>query len=71
MAVYGDAPYGTTPTDTSETDATPAFVDTVNADPAVSTVVHVGDIHSGKQFCTERPATRWTTRAATRWPTWR
>src|SRR6478609_523417 len=52
-AVYGDAPYGTTPTDTSETDATPAFIDAVNADPAVSTVVHVGDIHSGKQFCTE------------------
>ena len=25
-AVYGDAPYGTTPTDTSETDATPAFI---------------------------------------------
>jgi hypothetical protein len=53
MAVYGDAPYGTTPTDTSETDATPAFIDAVNADPAVSAVVHVGDIHSGKQFCTE------------------
>jgi hypothetical protein len=53
MAVYGDAPYGTTPTDTTETDATPAFVDAVNADPTVSTVVHVGDIHSGKQFCTE------------------
>jgi hypothetical protein len=52
-AVYGDAPYGTSPTDTSETDATPAFVDAVNADPAVSTVVHVGDIHSGKQYCTE------------------
>jgi hypothetical protein len=53
LAVYGDAPYGTTPTDTSETDATPAFIDAVNADPDVSTVVHVGDIHSGKQFCTE------------------
>jgi hypothetical protein len=52
-AVYGDAPYGTTPTDTSETEATPAFIDAVNADPDVSTVVHVGDIHSGKQFCTE------------------
>jgi hypothetical protein len=52
-AVYGDAPYGTTPTDTSETAATPAFIDTVNADPRVSTVVHVGDIHSGKQYCTE------------------
>ena len=53
MAVYGDAPYGTTPADTSETDATPAFIAAVNADPDVSTVLHVGDIHSGKQFCTE------------------
>lgn len=53
LAVYGDAPYGTTPTDTSETDATPAFIDFVNADHDVSLVVHVGDIHSGKQYCTE------------------
>ena len=52
-AVYGDAPYGTTPTDTSETDATPAFIHAVNADKAVSTVVHVGDIHSGSQYCTQ------------------
>jgi hypothetical protein len=52
-AVYGDAPYGVNPTDTSETDATPAFIDAVNADPDVSTVVHVGDIHSGKQYCTQ------------------
>ncbi len=52
-AVYGDAPYGVNPTDTSETDATPAFIDAVNADPDVSTVIHVGDIHSGKQYCTE------------------
>jgi hypothetical protein len=53
LAVYGDAPYVTTPTDTSQTLATPAFVAAVNADPAVSLVLHVGDIHSGKQFCTE------------------
>jgi hypothetical protein len=52
-AVYGDAPYGVNPTDTSETDATPAFINAVSADPDVSTVVHVGDIHSGKQYCTE------------------
>jgi hypothetical protein len=52
-AVYGDAPYGLSPTDTSQTDATPAFIAAVNADPDVSTVVHVGDIHSGKQYCTE------------------
>jgi hypothetical protein len=51
-AVYGDAPYGTKPTDTSQTIATPSFVSAVNADPAVSLVLHVGDIHSGKQFCT-------------------
>ena len=53
LAVYGDAPYGTTPTDTAEFEATPAFIDSVNADPDVSSAVHVGDIHSGKQYCTE------------------
>jgi hypothetical protein len=52
LAVYGDAPYGTSPTDTSEFDATPAFIANVNADPDVSSVIHVGDIHSGKQYCT-------------------
>ncbi|MEK2494379.1 hypothetical protein WN990_33020 [Kitasatospora purpeofusca] len=52
LAVYGDAPYGTSPSDTSEFLATPAFIANVNADPDVSTVVHVGDIHSGKQYCT-------------------
>src|SRR4051794_38323410 len=52
-AVYGDAPYGTTPTDTTETDATPAFISAVNADKAVSAVLHVGDIHSGSQYCTQ------------------
>ncbi|MCE9571554.1 MAG: metallophosphoesterase [Deltaproteobacteria bacterium] len=53
IAVYGDAPYGTSPTDTSQLAATPAFIDAVNADPDVSLVVHVGDIHAGKQYCTE------------------
>jgi hypothetical protein len=52
MAVYGDAPYGANKDDTTQTTATPAFVDDVNADPDVSTVIHVGDIHSGKQYCT-------------------
>jgi hypothetical protein len=32
LAVYGDAPYGTTPTDTVEFQKTAAFIDTVNAD---------------------------------------
>jgi Calcineurin-like phosphoesterase len=53
LAVYGDAPYGTTPTDTAEFQATPAFIDSINADPKVDLVLHVGDIHSGKQFCTQ------------------
>jgi hypothetical protein len=53
VAVYGDSPYGGSPTDDSQTLATPAFIDSINADPNVSLVLHVGDIHSGKQFCTE------------------
>lgn len=53
IAVYGDAPYGTTPTDTAEFNATPDFIDSINADPDVGLVIHVGDIHSGKQYCTE------------------
>ena len=53
IAVYGDAPYGTNPTDNSEFLATPAFIGSINADHDVRFVVHVGDIHSGKQFCTE------------------
>jgi hypothetical protein len=53
FAVYGDAPYGTTPTDEIQLDLTPAFIATVNADPAIDLVLHVGDIHSGKQYCTE------------------
>ncbi|MCU1504040.1 MAG: hypothetical protein JWM12_3394 [Ilumatobacteraceae bacterium] len=53
LAIYGDAPYGTTPADTAELAATPAFIESINADPDVRGVVHVGDIHSGKQFCTE------------------
>jgi hypothetical protein len=53
VAVYGDAPYGTSNTDTAEFQATPAFIDSVNSDPQVGLVAHVGDIHSGKQYCTE------------------
>jgi hypothetical protein len=53
LAVYGDAPYGVSPTDDSETQLTRGFIASVNADPKVDLVVHVGDIHSGKQYCTE------------------
>ena len=53
LAVYGDSPYGLTPTDTTQTDKTASFVAAINADPKVDLVLHVGDIHSGKQYCTE------------------
>jgi hypothetical protein len=53
LAVYGDSPYGTTPTDTVQTVLTPHFISAVNADRKIDLVLHVGDIHSGKQYCTE------------------
>jgi hypothetical protein len=59
LAVYGDAPYGNTPYRTDsppdshwQQDMTPDFIDMINEDSAVSQVIHVGDIHSGKQACT-------------------
>src|SRR3954465_6740574 len=52
LAVYGDAPYGPTQADTAQFEATPAFIDVVNADPKGRRVIHVGDIPSGKQLCT-------------------
>src|SRR5262245_45547460 len=60
IAVYGDSPYGVTAYpaggqagDTTELQKSPAFIAAINADPSVSAVIHVGDIHSGKGFCTE------------------
>jgi calcineurin-like phosphoesterase family protein len=53
VAVYGDSPYGTSNDDTTQTDNTLAFIGTINADPKVDLVLHVGDIHSGSQYCTE------------------
>jgi hypothetical protein len=50
-AVYGDAPYGAANHDVTQVLRTPAFIDSVNADPDVSRVIHVGDIHSGKDHC--------------------
>lgn len=52
-AVFGDIPYGTGPTDTSEFLAFPAYVKSINSDPDVSLALHAGDIHSGKEFCTQ------------------
>ena len=52
LAVYGDAPYGTSNADTAELAATPAFIASINHDASVQEVIHVGDIHSGSQKCT-------------------
>ena len=53
IAVFGDSPYGTSPTDTAEFSSTPAFIASINADRDISLAMHVGDIHSGSQYCTE------------------
>jgi hypothetical protein len=53
LAVIGDMPYGTSPTDTAEYDAAPGLIAAINADADVRLVLHAGDIHSGKQYCTE------------------
>ena len=53
IAVIGDVPYGLTPADTSQSLAHPGLIAAINADPDASLVLHVGDIHSGKQYCTE------------------
>src|SRR5262249_40868303 len=47
LAVFGDWPYSTT----LLADA-PLLVQSINADPKVRIVVHVGDIHSGSMPCT-------------------
>jgi hypothetical protein len=53
LAVYGDVPYGTSPTDDSQLKAHPAFIDAINKDTSLSMVAHIGDIHSGKEYCTD------------------
>jgi hypothetical protein len=55
LAVFGDSPYfekGFAPN--AEYLATPAFIDTINSDPSVQDVIHVGDIHSGSEACRAR-----------------
>jgi Calcineurin-like phosphoesterase len=48
IAVIGDVPYG----DVARAQF-PAFVDAINADPKVRLVVHVGDIKSGSDLCSD------------------
>jgi hypothetical protein len=47
IAVFGDWPYSQILLDNA-----PLLINSVNADPDVSRVIHVGDIHSGSQPCT-------------------
>jgi len=47
IAVFGDWPYNQNLLDNA-----PLLVNSVNADPDVSLVIHVGDIHSGSMPCT-------------------
>jgi hypothetical protein len=66
LAVFGDSPYYDPAYDPhppwtkvppklpgAEFNRTPAFIDTINADPSVQDVIHVGDIHSGSEACTK------------------
>src|SRR5256885_1765303 len=46
LAVYGDWPYSQ-----ALLDAAPQLIASVNGDPDVSLVLHVGDIHSGSMAC--------------------
>ncbi len=52
VAVFGDMPYGKSAADTVQLEATPRFIDDINAEKSVSLAIHLGDIHSGKQPCT-------------------
>ncbi len=47
IAVFGDWPYNKLLLDNAQ-----RLIDSVNADKAVSLVLHVGDIHSGSMACT-------------------
>jgi len=47
LAVYGDWPYSQ-----SLLDVAPLLIDSINSDPKVRLVLHVGDIHSGSMPCT-------------------
>jgi hypothetical protein len=47
MAVFGDWPYSQVLLDTKS-----RLIDSVNGDPDVDLVAHLGDIHSGSMPCT-------------------
>jgi hypothetical protein len=53
LALIGDSPYGASPTDTAEFAKYPSYIAAINSDKDVSMVLHTGDLHSGKQYCTQ------------------
>lgn len=48
IAVIGDVPYGS-----RELEKFPALIESINNDPFIGTVVHIGDIKSGSSECTD------------------
>jgi hypothetical protein len=53
VALIGDSPYGGSNTDTAEFTKYPSYIAAINSDKDVSMVLHTGDLHSGKQYCTQ------------------
>ncbi|MFA5982865.1 MAG: metallophosphoesterase [Methylococcaceae bacterium] len=47
-----DKPDGPNPSDPRQIEASPEFINAINHDPKIDLVMHVGDIHSGSQYCT-------------------
>lgn len=47
-----DSKDGPNPGDRRQIEASPAFIKAINTDSKVGLVMHVGDIHSGSQYCT-------------------
>jgi len=54
IALIGDSPYGLTATDTTEFKKYPSYIAAINSDKDVSMVLHTGDIHGGKEYCTQK-----------------
>jgi len=52
VAVFGDWPYADAAGRRFLLENAPLLINSINADPDVSLVIHVGDIHSGSEPCT-------------------
>jgi len=52
VAVFGDWPYADAAGNRFLLENAPLLIDSINTDPDISLVIHVGDIHSGSEPCT-------------------